>query len=254
MGAALNLNHNLSLNLPVQHFIRTFSTDGLRLRERLRTEDMAGRILFVTGTDTGVGKTVLAALLTRHLRADGYNAVGLKPICSGSRDDARQLWRASDKSLSLDEINPWHFRRSLAPVLAARAEGKRLRLATVVARIRTVQRNFDTLVVEGAGGLLSPLGEGFNSRDLLAALRAVPIVVCPNRLGAVNQVLLVWEALPAALRSRARVVLMHPKHPDSAGRTNPALLSEFIPGQPVLVLPHLTRLDQAALTGKIRSG
>ena len=153
-------------------------------------------MFFITGTDTGVGKTVLTALLARYLRERGVNVAALKPVCSGGRDDARVLHAAFNGALTLDEINPWHFHAPVAPLLAARRERKRVRLADVLAHLRVMHERFDVLLVEGAGGLLSPLGEDFNSRDLIAALRATPIVVCPNRLGVVNQVLLTLEALP----------------------------------------------------------
>src|SRR6266496_2869342 len=129
---------------------------------------MANRILFITGTDTGVGKTVFAVLVTRHLCDRGFYVATLKPVCSGSRDDARLLRDAAGKVLPLREVNPWHFRAPLAPLLAARQEKKRVRLREVRAHIRRVARQFDVVVVEGAGGLLSPLGEDFDSRDLIA--------------------------------------------------------------------------------------
>ncbi len=81
-------------------------------------------IIFITGTDTGAGKTVLATLLTRHLRDRGMHVAALKPLCSGGRDER---WRSGPqrvKVLALDEVNPWHFRAALAPVLAARLEAK----------------------------------------------------------------------------------------------------------------------------------
>jgi dethiobiotin synthetase len=200
---------------------------------------MAAKILFVTGTDTGVGKTMLGAQVTRHLRAQGVRVAALKPICSGNRDDARTLWEAAGKILKLDEVNPWHFRAPLAPLLAARMERKRVRLREVVAHIRSVARRFDMVVVEGAGGLLSPLGDNFNSRDLIEALRAIPIVVCPNQLGAVNQALLVLEALPRAVVKLATVLLVSPRKPDLASRSNPELLAELIGAHRVRVLPWL---------------
>ena len=83
-----------------------------------------------------------------------------------------------------------------------------------------MQKRFDVLLVEGAGGLLSPLGENFDSRDLIAALGASPLVVAPNRLGAVNHILLTLEALPRSAAARARVVLMSPPKRDAAAATN----------------------------------
>jgi len=196
-----------------------------------------GSIFFVTGTDTGVGKTVFAALLTRELRQLGCRVVALKPICSGNRDDARQLHTAAGKVLSLDEVNPWHFRAPLAPVLAARKERKRVRLAQVVRHIQKVSARFELTIVEGAGGLLSPMGEDFDSQSLIVALKAKPIIVCPNKLGAVNQVRLVLEALPKALAKRARVVLVNPPRPDAASRTNRQLLSEFFTVKQIYEMP-----------------
>jgi dethiobiotin synthetase len=192
---------------------------------------------FITGTDTGVGKTVLTVLLARYLRERGVNAAVLKPICSGDRADTRALRAAMNGALTPDEINPWHFRAPLAPLLAARRERKQVRLADVLAHVRVMQKRFDVLLVEGAGGLLSPLGGDFDSRDLITALRATPIVVCPNRLGTVNQVLLTLAALPRSAACRARVVLMSPSKPDAATNTNAGLLAEFFDAKRILELP-----------------
>ena len=197
------------------------------------------RILFITGSDTGVGKTYFSALAVHVLRERGVNVAGLKPVCAGSRDDARVLQKISRSKLTLDEVNPWHFRAALAPVLAARREKKRVRLREVVAHVRRVAKRFDTVVVEGAGGLLSPLGEDFDSRDLIAALDAWPIIVCPNRLGAVGQVLLVLAALPEKFADRAGVVLVKQAKPDRASRTNKALLAEKIGAARIYEMPWL---------------
>jgi dethiobiotin synthetase len=203
--------------------------------------DVAGmkRIFFITGTDTGVGKTVLTVLLARYLRGCGVRAAALKPICSGGRDDARALRAALNGVLSLDEINPWHFRASIAPLLAARREKRRVKLSQVLTHVRTMQKRFDVVLVEGAGGLLSPLGENFNSRDLIAVLRATPIIVCPNQLGAVNQMLLTLEVLPRNAATKARVVLMSPSRPDSSTCANVNLLGEFFDAKNVFELPWL---------------
>jgi dethiobiotin synthetase len=195
------------------------------------------RIIFITGTDTGVGKTFFSALAVQVLRDHGVNVAGLKPVCAGSRGDARMLHKTSRAKLTLDEVNPWHFRAALAPVLAARKENQRVRLREVVGHIRRVAKRFDVVVVEGAGGLLSPLGEGFDSRDLLVALDAQPIIVCPNRLGAVGQALLVLAALPKDFAARAGVVLVKQAKPDRASRTNRTLLAEIIGAGRIYELP-----------------
>jgi len=201
-------------------------------------------IVFITGTDTGVGKSIFAAVLTRELISKGIRVAALKPICSGGREDARLARTAAGNVLSLDEVNPWHFRAALAPVLAARKEKKRVRLREVVAHVRHVAQRFEVVVVEGAGGLLSPLGEGFDSRDLTVALEARPVIVCPNKLGAVNQVLLVLAALPKKFAMQAEVALVSQANPDLASRTNKSLLAEKIGGKRIVVLPWLGRREK----------
>ena len=137
------------------------------------------------------------------------------------------------------------FRAALAPVLAARREGKTVKLAAVIAHVRAVARQFEAVVVEGAGGLLSPLGEDFDSRDLLARLKAVPLIVLPNRLGAVNQARLVWEALPNGARKIARIVLMEQRVKDASARSNGALLQVFVPAARIIQLPWMEPLAGA---------
>jgi dethiobiotin synthetase len=201
--------------------------------------------LFITGTDTGVGKTALAALLAQFLRERGLSAAALKPICSGGRDDAWKIFAAMNGALALDEINPWHFRTPIAPLLAARLENKEVKLSQVLAHVRAMQKRFDVLLIEGAGGLLSPLGENFNSRDLISASRATPIVVCPNRLGAVNQVLLTLGALPEDLRTKTSVVLIAQLKPDASAKTNAKLLAEFFDVKRIFELPYFGKNFEA---------
>ena len=200
---------------------------------------MKSAILFVTGSDTGVGKTVLATLLTRHLLEQGFRVAGLKPICSGGRGDALALREAAGRILTLDEVNPWHFRAATAPLLAARRERRRVRLPEVVAQVQRIARQFDVVVVEGAGGLFSPLGEGFDSRDLIRALRAAPVIVCPDRLGGVNQAMLVLAALPPKVARAAPVVLVEPSRRVVAGKGNAEVLAEFIGPNRVHSMPWL---------------
>jgi dethiobiotin synthetase len=195
--------------------------------------------LFITGTDTGVGKTVLTALLARFLRECGINVAALKPVCSGGRGDARVLRAATAGVLSLDEINPWYFRAPIAPWLAARREGRRVRIADVLAHIRAMQNRYEVLLVEGAGGLLSPLGGNFDSRDLITALDAKPVVVAPNQLGVVNHVLLTLEALPQRVGRQTSIVLMSPSKPDASTKANVDLIAEFSGNGKIFTLPRL---------------
>jgi dethiobiotin synthetase len=207
---------------------------------------MKKRTIFITGTDTGVGKTVLTALLARFLRGRGSNVVALKPVCSGGRADARALHHALGGVLTLDEINPWHFRVGLAPSLAAGLEKKIVKLSPVLAHIRATRKKFKVTLVEGAGGLLSPLGKDFDSRDLMTALRARPVIVAQNKLGVVNHILLTLEALPKELRAKASVVLMTPAKPDAATPSNAKLLGQFLSREKIFTLPWLGKRFSAA--------
>jgi dethiobiotin synthetase len=195
------------------------------------------QIFFITGTDTGVGKTVLTVLLAQFLRQKKINVAALKPICSGGRGDARKIFKALNGVLALDEINPWHFRDAIAPALAAKSEKKPVKLSEVVARVRATQKNFDVILIEGAGGLLSPLGENFDARDLILALRASPMIVAQNKLGALNSILLTLEALPKNVRAQTKIILMSPRKKDLAGDSNAKLLADFFPRENIFALP-----------------
>ncbi len=198
------------------------------------------RIIIITGTDTGVGKTLLSALLATHLARNGVRVAALKPICSGGRDDARVLRRALDHTLPLETINPWHFPAPVAPLLAARKAGRAVTLREVTAHVRAVARDFEMVLVEGAGGLLSPLGEGFSTRELITALEARAIIVAANKLGAVNHIRLTLEALPAPFAKKSRIVLMSTAKPDGASRSNAALLAEWVGRNRLMTLPHFS--------------
>jgi dethiobiotin synthetase len=204
------------------------------------------RTLFITGTDTGTGKTVLTGLLAEFLRAKQICAAALKPLCSGGREDAEKIFAALGGALALDEINPWHFRAPLAPLLAARRENRTVKISQVLAHIRAAQKKSDMVLVEGAGGLLSPLGEDFDSLDLILKLDAAPIIVAPNKLGAVNHVRLTLAALPEKFQTRAKVVFMSPADPDAATASNPKLLTEFFPAEKILRLPWFGKNFAAA--------
>ena len=195
------------------------------------------RIIVITGTDTGVGKTWLTARLAHHLRRQGVRVAALKPLCSGGREDARALHEALDGALTLDEINPWFFRAPLTPLLAARMEKRSVRWREVVAQVRCIAKRFDVVLVEGAGGLLSPLGEDFSTRELIRALDADVLIAAPNRLGVVNHLRLTLEALPPSFADRARGALMSPQKADAASHTNPPLLAEFIEQSQVIQFP-----------------
>ncbi len=197
-------------------------------------------IYFVTGTGTDVGKTVLTRLLVQRLRQRGVMVRAFKPICSGGRTDARALWSAQSRKLALQCINPWWFAAPVAPLIAARDVG---RVITQTEVCRHLQRNAPksgVMLVEGAGGLLSPLGEGFASRELIVALQAHPLLVAVDRLGVLNEARLTWEALPPEAQARAQWVLFAPAIPDASTGTNHAYLAERWGRDRMHRLPRLT--------------
>jgi dethiobiotin synthetase len=194
---------------------------------------------FITGTGTHVGKTVLTVLLARRLHERGVRVAALKPLCSGGRHDARLVRRAAGADLSLEEVNPWSFRAALAPQLAAQRERRSVGADEVIAHVRRMAIGREVVLVEGAGGLLSPLGRDFDARTLIIALRARPVIVASNRLGVLNEVLLTVEALAGASALSPTIVLMAPRRRSLLTATNPAYLRRRLSPTQVRELPFL---------------
>ena len=153
--------------------------------------------LFITGTDTGVGKTYVAALIAAALVEAGRRVGVYKPVASGCRregdllvsDDALALWQAAGRPETLEAVCPQCFAAPLAPHLAARAEGKEVDADLLLDGISYWQTRCDIVLVEGAGGLMSPLADDVYTADLALDLGYPLIVVSPNVLGTINQTL-----------------------------------------------------------------
>ncbi len=204
-----------------------------------RTAPTGLRHVFVTGTDTDVGKTVFTSAFLAWLRRLDIPSIGFKPLASGSRDDAERLYEAQERQMPMDVINPWHFTEPIAPLLAARNEGRRVTLGALAGHIEAASRGLRLSVIEGAGGLLSPLMEGADAPEIIDRLDAAPVVVAVDRIGVVGQVRLVWAALPEAARARAQVILMEASEPDASAATNRALLGEYLPQERIHSFPRL---------------
>jgi dethiobiotin synthetase len=155
------------------------------------------RGFFITGTGTGVGKTYVAVLIARALRAAGKRVGVYKPAASGCemRDgelisgDAVALWEAAGRPGSLEHVCPQRFAAPLAPHLAARAEGKRVDRQLLWEGIAAWRESCEIVLVEGAGGLMSPLSDDDYNADLAADLRYPLVVVSANALGTINATL-----------------------------------------------------------------
>jgi len=195
---------------------------------------------FVTGTDTGVGKTVFAALLARRMMDQGFTVRAVKPFASGGREDGRVLREATGNQDELNALNPWHYRAALSPLIAARREGNPVRIGAAIRFIERSRKGVERLVVEGAGGLLSPLGEGWDARTLIRQIRPRIWIVAANRLGCLNQVLLTVEGL-GSLGAAAKVIVMQPLVVGVTQRTNLDWLRERLGRDRVQAIPWLPR-------------
>lgn len=151
--------------------------------------------IFVTGTDTGVGKTVVAAGIARMLKEKGLNVGVMKPISTGDQEDARALIRAAKIEDELALVNPQFFQESLAPEIAAQAEKREVDLEQVYKAFWALSKRHDCMVVEGVGGVKVPLGESTYVLDLIEALRLPTLVVARAVLGTLNHTLLTLDAL-----------------------------------------------------------
>ncbi|MEN8774605.1 MAG: dethiobiotin synthase [Akkermansiaceae bacterium] len=186
--------------------------------------------LLVTGTDTGIGKTWVSALIIEELRKKGVGAVGLKPVLSGSREDAERLWEASGRALGLDVINPWWYRTPVAPLVASRIEGSPLEVEPMIELIHKVRDAHDFTLVEGVGGWEVPMGEDFGFPEFAKALNFPVLVVAANWLGTINHTLLTVKAIQAAGLNCVGVILNHLEaERDVAVTTNRPMLEELCP-------------------------
>ncbi|MCE0521560.1 MAG: dethiobiotin synthase [Methylacidiphilales bacterium] len=162
---------------------------------------------FITGTDTGVGKTWFTCWLVRAWRAQGRTAAALKPISTGDREDGLRLRAASGDALSLDEINPLYFREPAAPLLAARAENRSIDFAALNQGIQAMRARFSHLAVEGIGGWRVPLAPGYDVRDWARDLGLPVVVVARGSLGTLNHTQLTVDSVRAAGLDCAGVVV-----------------------------------------------
>ncbi|MBM4196824.1 MAG: dethiobiotin synthase [Gammaproteobacteria bacterium] len=206
------------------------------------------RQYFVTGTDTGVGKTLVTAALLAAAHHRGLRTLALKPVAAGCEirggewmnDDARLLRERATTALDYAAVNPVALRLAMAPHLAARAEGRELAVAPLAAHCREVARHaHDLLLAEGAGGWLVPLNERETMADLAAALGWPVVLVVGMRLGCLNHALLTAGTIRAAgLRLAGWVA--NCIDPDMAARDgNIAALRERLPAPLLGIVPHL---------------
>jgi len=164
---------------------------------------MLPRQFYITGTDTGVGKSIASAALLHALRARGLSAVGMKPVASGCEwiegtwrnEDALLLQGASEPHPAYADVNPYPLRAAVAPELALRDDGVELALAPILAAHARLAAQADAVVVEGVGGWAAPLSAGLDQLDLVLALSLPVVLVVGLRLGCINHARLSVRAI-----------------------------------------------------------
>ena len=214
------------------------------------------RGIFITGTDTGVGKTVVGAALALALRQRGMRVGVMKPVESGCRrrdgglipEDALLLRAAAGDEVPLASVNLHALEAPLAPALAAEIEGVAISMEAIVGAYQGLAEAHDVVLVEGAGGLLAPLWKELRMADLAVALGLEALVVARNALGAINHADLTVRAARAASLAVVGVVLNNPSPSLGPGpRTNAHSLRRWVRAPFLGELPHVPGLDFESL-------
>ncbi|MEM6799327.1 MAG: dethiobiotin synthase [Planctomycetota bacterium] len=187
--------------------------------------------LFITGTDTEVGKTYVTALIARQLVAEGKRVGVYKPVASGCifegeelvAEDAVALWEAAGKPLTLEQVCPQRFKAPVAPNRAAAAVGQKVDPQRLRSGIEPWRTGFDFVLVEGAGGLLSPLSDEDYVADLAIDLGYPLVIVAPNKLGTINatlQTIITASAYRTGLPVAGVVLSQVSENPDISAASN----------------------------------
>jgi len=209
---------------------------------------------FITGTDTGVGKTYVTALLLAELRRRGVPAAAMKPIACGAdgRNDVRQFRALMQNEVPLDRLNPVYLRHPLAPSVAAKLEHRPINLRRIRADFRRLTAAYSPVLVEGAGGLLVPIKRNYFIADLARELNLPVIIIARLGLGTLNHTLLtVRQAQATGLIVRGVILNDLTGRRGLAEKTNireiPALT-----GVPLLgVVPHRARRIPTVILAKM---
>ncbi|OVE77145.1 dethiobiotin synthase [bacterium F11] len=209
--------------------------------------------IFVTGTDTDCGKTIIAGGIARALLRKGYHVGVMKPVATwgdparelGVRtkwisEDALHLRSAAATSDALDLINPMCLKAALAPWPAARLEKKSIDLVRILQAYRELCRRHDFMVVEGAGGVMVPIKRKFYVVDLISRMKLPAVVVVHPGLGTLNHTLLTVDSLKQEGIPLAGVIINNYQGKTRAERTNPKVLQRILKRR-VIVVPHKTQ-------------
>jgi len=210
--------------------------------------------VFVTGTDTGIGKTLIACALIDGLSRAGIATGAFKPIAAGGRrtpagwrnDDAERLMEYSNVALTYKEINPVALPEAIAPHIAAARNGIELSIPTLVRDYETLRQRADLVVTEGAGGWLVPLNDRHSMADLAAALGSPVLLVVGMRLGCLNHALLTVEDIRRRGLPLAGWIANCLDPAMAELEANIATLDRAIPSPRLGLVPWLKQTDHAA--------
>ncbi len=203
--------------------------------------------IFVTGTDTGVGKTTVAVALARLCSRRGGVPIPYKPVetgCAPEPEDARRLWEAARRPIPLGDVCPFPLALPAAPAAAAAAAGIRLDVAQLVRHALEIAAHGTFLIAEGAGGLLVPYSGRYTNADIASHLRLPVLVVAKTALGTINHVALTLSELGQRRLPIAGVVLVRSSlEIEAQEATNARLIEEVSGVAPLGTLPRLTDAD-----------
>jgi dethiobiotin synthetase len=217
------------------------------------------RGIFVTGTDTGVGKTVVAATLARLLRMNGVSVGVMKPVTSGCReengqlvsDDALLLCQAAGVALS-EDVAPYRLREALAPADAARFDGVRIDFSTIKASFDRLASLYQYVIVEGAGGLMVPLSGGLLVADLARELELPLLVVARPGLGTINHtVLTCYSAQQLGLQVAGVIINGMPEQPGLAEQGAPHQIGSLCGASVLGIWPHRNEIDEIEMVDEL---
>jgi dethiobiotin synthetase len=185
--------------------------------------------LFITGTDTGVGKTYTAARLLHLLRASGTSCAGMKPICCGDRRDAEFLLAAGSDGLTMDDVNPIWLKTPAAPIVGSLMEKVDIDVDHILAAFHSLQDRVEHVIVEGTGGWMVPIHRDYFVSDLAVAMKVPVLAVAYNRLGCLNHAALtVQSVIGHGLRCVGLVLNTAQETSDIAALTNADILGKII--------------------------
>ena len=234
------------------------------MNNELAREFVGGRGLFVTGTDTGVGKTVVTGAIARCLSGAGVSVGVFKPIATGCEhrreglvsSDAEFLAHCSNSGFSLEEINPVRYAEAVTPSVAVERSGRAIDWAGLGQAYGRISEASDVTLVEGIGGLMVPIEPGYLVIDMMVDMALPAIVVAKNRLGVINHTLLTVEMCRIRGLKVAGVVVNGYRADGAslAEETNPRVISEVgdVPVLAVIPYESETSVEQGQLGPSVR--